>query len=95
MAIQALNVLFGFAEEIAASNGLTYGMMGWASAMTIAVAIIVAAVVVKRRGAAPPTDIETTIASPQQVSPTIPDIALSQDDSIAQIHNQPISNAQS
>jgi len=86
----------GEQESIAGSDtdGLTYGMMGWASAMTIAVGIIIAAVVVKKRSTPVPTsDIETSIAASARDVTLLPAESLSQhNNTIAQIHNGQQSN---
>lgn len=76
------------------TDGLTYGMMGWASAMTIAVGIIIAAVVVKKRSTPVPTsDIETSIAASARDVTLLPAESLSQhNNTIAQIHNGQQSN---
>ena len=66
--------------------GLTYGMMGWASAMTIAVGVIIAAVVIKKRSTPSPkaADIETSLPSAASAR----DVTLLPAESLAQQHNE-------
>ena len=74
--------------------GLTYGMMGWASAMTIAVGVIIAAVVIKKRSTPSPkaADIETSLpsaASARDVTLLPAELLTPQhnENAIAQVHN--------
>ena len=66
--------------------GLTYGMMGWASAMTIAVGVIIAAVVIKKRSTPSPkaADIETSLPSAASAR----DVTQLPAESLAQQHNE-------
>ena len=62
-------------------NPVTLGMMGWAAVMTLTVGIIVAAIIIRHRRAAPSTDIESpAIVKTERVQAT---------DDVAEVHVNP------
>lgn len=85
MSLLTFHILNGFAEE-GEANGLTYAMMAWAGVMTIAVGIIIAAVVIRHRRKSQAKDVEISSASLSDVNPTVP--STPQEKSIAQVQGE-------
>lgn len=74
-----------FYSDSGSVNTLTLGMIGWAAVMTLAVGIIIAAVIIRQKRSNSSPDVET----PSAISNLPKDPHCATQDNIAQIHSQP------